>query len=125
MRTTFLLIAIILLTGCTNKFEDDPALGGWRLAEVLNDPGDGNATYVEATSEKTLLFTAYGTVISNQSVCIGNNHSDKTVAEWQPELNRIVEGECYGVYEIDENADVLTVTYNCMESCAERYTRGG
>ncbi len=125
MRIIYLTLILIAFTGCTNKFENDPALGGWRLAQVLNDTGDGNATYVEANSEKTLLFTAYGTVIGNQAVCIGNNHSEATVAQWEPEFKRFTEGECYALYEVSQDGDTLTVTYNCMETCAERYTRGG
>lgn len=123
MRTLYLLCTVAFLTSCQNKFETDPALGAWKHVESMNDIGDGDQTYHKADTGKTLLFTAYGTVISNQKVCLGNNYSEATVATWVPSKKEWTIDDCIATYSMDESGDFLTVTYACADACGERFKR--
>ncbi|WP_194852462.1 hypothetical protein [Nonlabens antarcticus] len=123
MKITVLLLVLIAITSCRDGAENNPAFGAWEHVESLSDIGDGNATYQKVDSDKTLLFTAYGTVISNKNVCVGNNYTDATVATWNPDENSFNAGDCIASYELDEAQETLTVSYQCMEACGEKYVR--
>ncbi|KQC33765.1 hypothetical protein AAU57_10805 [Nonlabens sp. YIK11] len=123
MKYAYFLLAIVLTVSCNDAAVDNDVVGAWKLSESMNDIGDGNATYRKVESDKTLLFTAYGTVISNQNVCIGNNFKEGTVAEWNPNAKEFSLEDCTASYELDEATGELTVTYQCMEACGERYVR--
>lgn len=123
MRISLFLVLLALMTSCKNEFENDPALGAWNHVETMADIGDGNATYQKIESNKSLMFTAYGTVISNKKVCLGNNYSEATVATWISESNEFTVDDCTASYSLNDNGDILTVTYNCMEACGEKFAR--
>lgn len=124
MKITNLFIALFFISSCKQDQPiDENVIGAWQHSETLMDIGDGNGSYQKVDSEKTLLFTAYGTVISNQSICIGNNHKDATVATWLPEENKFSVDNCEATYELDPAQETLTVTYQCMEACGEKYIR--
>jgi hypothetical protein len=123
MRILTFVLFIVLSSSCKEGMENNPAFGAWKHVESKSDMGDGKATFHRVDSDKTLLFTAYGTVISNQNVCIGNNFKEGTVATWNPEEKSFNLDECAATYELELDGDQLIVNYQCMEACAEKYVR--
>jgi|GEM_PF-6609491 len=123
MKVLSLLFTALLAMSCNDKAVDNDVVGAWQHVESLSDIGNGNATFHRVNSEKTLLFTAYGTVISNQNVCTGNNFKEGTVATWNPEKKEFNVDDCVASYELDKELGTLTVHYRCMEACAEKYVR--
>jgi hypothetical protein len=123
MRVLIILCIAVLFVSCNDSKVDNDIIGAWQHVESLSDIGDGNATFHRVDSDKTLLFTAYGTVISNQNVCIGNNFKEATVATWNPEKQGFNVDDCVASYELDKESSVLTVSYQCMEACGEKYVR--
>lgn len=123
MRILAILSLLAVSISCQDSAVDNDIVGAWQHVESINDIGDGNATFQKVDSDKTLLFTAYGTVISNQNVCMGNNFKKATVATWNPDENSFNIEECVAQYELDEKTLTLTVSYQCTEACGEKYVR--
>ncbi len=118
-----LLLCSAIFTSCKNEFESEPELGAWKQVASMNDIGNGDTTYRKTESDKTLLFTAYGTVISNQKVCIGNNYKEDTVATWNPGEHTFTVDDCVASYSLDEEKQLLTVSYQCADACGEQFER--
>ncbi|BAO56180.1 hypothetical protein NMS_2171 [Nonlabens marinus S1-08] len=123
MRFLAVFVLAILTTSCDDQEVDNDLIGAWKHVESLSDIGDGKATFHRVNSDKTLLFTAYGTVISNENVCMGNNFQEGTVATWNPSDKGFQLEDCKATYTLDKEIGVLVVNYQCMEACAEKYVR--
>lgn len=123
MRILAILSLLAVSISCQDSAVDNDIVGAWQHVESLSDIGDGKATFHRVDSDKTLLFTAYGTVISNQNVCVGNNFKEATVATWNVDQGNFNVDDCVAQYELDNQTQTLTVSYQCIEACGEKYIR--
>ncbi|WP_420460943.1 hypothetical protein [Neolewinella sp.] len=128
MRLYHLLLVLPLLAGC-DKDEPTPdsILGTWKLREVYVDPGDGSGTFQPTDYARTITFFPDSTYTTDQTICnIGNHPADGGGSGvYSPGRQLIFPTTCRinAEYPYDIAGRQLTVTYFCIEGCAERYTK--
>lgn len=111
----------------TDPFE---LVGKWKLTELYADPGDGSGKFRKIESKKTIEFTKEGKVKStNGDLCtisIESNASDDshfTIKEMYGGLSKIVVEKCKTEISFEIKSDELTLYYNCIEGCGEKFRR--
>ncbi|MBL1409871.1 hypothetical protein [Sphingobacterium faecale] len=130
----FTVIITVLFYSCKKSDETSTApfelAGKWKLTEVYADPGNGAGKFRKIEGKKTLEFTKGGQVKStNGDLCFinlyssANESSNFEVKEMYDGLNKIVLEKCETEISFEIKADELTLYYNCIEGCGEKFKR--
>ncbi|OBX27182.1 hypothetical protein LX77_02692 [Gelidibacter algens] len=129
-KLIFTLITVGILFSC-NKNDDSNSntelIGNWKLIEVLADPGDGNGTYSAVESEKIITFHSDGTLTSNGTLCDmsieANNSTSGTYSISNLTFSTAVCNNSDYEYQLEQNGNILIITYPCIEPCKAKYTK--
>ena len=128
MRFHYFLLMLPLLAGC-DKDEPTPdsILGTWKLTEVYVDPGNGSGTFQPTDYARTITFFPDSTYTTDLTICrFGGNVADEGGSGvYFPEERLIFPTTCRinAEYPYEVAGRRLTVTYSCIEGCAERYVK--
>lgn len=130
-----LLLAVcasLLLSSC-KKTEDDPSsiVGSWKLVEVYADPGDGSGTFRKIDGEKTLEFRSDGKAeVHNGDFCrinlqsTNNEISDYSITNGAGGADmKLIFDKCEMGPSFSIRGDILTIYYQCIEGCGEKFVR--
>ena len=125
---SFLVIALLVLSCSSDDLDTSNVVGTWKLAQVLADPGDGSGTFVNVESNKTIIFLSDGTFSSNGNLCFfGSLTTVTTEGVFSAEDEVIYPTTCENFARIGLNYKIengaLTVYYQCIEACAEKYKK--
>lgn len=118
---------LFLLTQCQNEIEANQSssdiTGTWKLIAVKNDIGNGLGTFVPATTEKVLIISADGKVVSSVGFCPASNSNEATYNTATGELKP--QGcDQFLPYKARKEGDNLILTPGgCIEECGEKYVR--
>ena len=100
--------------------------GTWRLTEVYLDPGNGSGTFQPADYEREITFYADSTYLTSRDICnIYDNIEAGGEGRYSPDRQVIFPTSCRMNTEYPFTVDgrELTITYWCIEGCAERYVK--
>jgi len=129
MRIFSFLAFILLLLSCSSDDVDSSNIvGKWKLTQVLADPGDGSGTFVDVESNKTIIFLSDETFSSNGNLCVfGSITPVTTEGVFSTEDEIIYPSTCESFARIGLNYTIedgaLTIFYQCIEACAEKYKK--
>ncbi len=127
------ILAFILfsLNGCTNKNSSAKPLfpnsivGKWKLVSTYMDPGDGSGKFEPYVGPKLIPieFNSDSTYKNNNASCI-----DKFSIRLKQFIK--LSGNCKNSwsdrlysYKLSPKYDSLTLYYQCIEGCGEKYVR--
>ena len=127
MKYPLLLLAICgSLLSCQNTGQQE-LLGKWQLTATLIDIGDGQGTYAESNSGKTIEFLADGSVVCNGTLCgIGGEIGQESKGVYTLEDGKIVPEGCDPAalpIQFQLTGDELILNYSCIEACGEKYRK--
>ncbi|OJJ22476.1 hypothetical protein BKI52_07285 [marine bacterium AO1-C] len=114
---------LVFLFACT-KQETNPKssslTGKWALSLALTNASNGNGFCATAKEGKTIEFFNDGKVVANNSLCLTDNNQQSQATY---DNTFIYPSDCQNVkLEYAIEAEVLTVTYPCIEGYVEKYT---
>lgn len=127
MKYPLLLLAICgSLLSCQNTGQQE-LLGKWQLTATLIDIGDGQGTYAESNSGKTIEFLADGSVVCNGTLCgIGGEIGQESKGVYTLDDGKIVPEGCDPdalPIQFQLTGDELILNYSCIEACGEKYRK--
>ena len=109
-------------------------VGKWKLVEVYADPGDGSGKFRKIDSKKTITFTNDGKVkTTNGELCMISAASTESQSSFytlinntDPLANSVPQmkiEKCQSTLNYSIQNDVLTIYYQCIEGCGEKFER--
>ena len=128
-RLLIALFGIVILLNCSNDDDNNTGiLGQWKLAQILADPGDGSGVFTDIDSNKTIIFFEDGTFSSNGNLCFFNSLTQITTeGTFSLENEEIIPISCDSfaqiILDFKLEGGLMTVYYQCIEACAERYVK--
>ncbi|NRD21498.1 hypothetical protein HNV08_15695 [Winogradskyella eckloniae] len=124
-KLVYILLVIITLVSCSDDdTEDADLIGNWKLIEVLSDPGDGNGTFQDIDSEKTITFFEDGTFSSTESICNSATTDDLYIGVYTD--SNLTPDNCSDsgwAYNFVIDGNTLILSYPCIEPCKEKYIK--
>ena len=102
-------------------------LGTWKLTEVYFDIGNGSGTFQPAGYARTITFFSDSTYTTDLGICTittnGNDQSGSGI--YSPGQQLIFPTTCRtnAAYPYELVGRQLTITYPCVEGCAEQYQK--
>lgn len=132
MKALKLILLALFLISCRQDLDETNIIGTWKLTAQLSDPGDGSGKFLPVNSNRTVTFKKNGTYVSNGSFCYmnteANQNSDGTYVYSSAEktLNTICVTTGFTLPPVNkiniENGNLI-VYYDCIEPCAQKFTK--
>jgi len=126
-KGVLLFVLISILSSCnnddnTNSFETK-LVGVWKLAEVLDDPGDGSGTFEKVDSEKTLEFRKDGIVTSNGMISTTSIESNRPSSLRYSVTESVIFSEGFSSMKFELIDSYLVLDGLCVEKCKSKYIK--
>ena len=137
-KLILLFAALVVLFSCGKDKEEQnssiqtkPAnfelIGNWKLIEILQHPGIGEAQFYPVESEKIITFNSDGTITSNGDLCSMTTSADSpTSGTFIGMENKFNSNDCnnpnYFFTYIHHNT-ILIVNYPCFEPCQAKFQK--
>lgn len=123
-------ITCIAFSACSNSEDVIPEstsiIGKWQLIETYADPGDGSGKFIAVKSNKTLNFSSTEVRTNEGSFCsnLSTDTYSLSESEYEGTIYTLLKyGSCDMAYSYVIAGNTLTIYYNCIEGCGERYKR--
>ena len=129
MKALYLTLVFVIFSSCSksDSHERNDILGKWRLIEVLNDDGSGNASWQPVSGEMsyTLLFEDNSTfkILNNSTNCyFGEYNINNYVLTLIFSTNNCNVSK-YNL-EFSDNYLLLNASpFSCDEACIEKFEK--
>lgn len=125
-----LFIGCLLFSSCQKNEDEIPysssIIGKWKLIATYADPGDGSGKFRDVNSNKILEFDSTQVQTNTGSFCNTESNVSYTLSEIEYQGNidkKLKFGSCDATYSYTIVNNMLTIYFNCIEGCGERYKR--